>query len=144
VWWVFGGGLQLLGSFLLLSIHLSLWLIQKNRAINVTALLDICFNIVPSYAALLYNVVGDSADMKLPFHCVTIVQIAGQTLANALGQYLAFLCSIDMLSCAIFYTLVMFKRFQRPANKVTTVMVAEAVTGHRNMAPATMTAVEPY
>lgn len=58
------------------------------------------------------------------------------------GQYLAFLCSVDMLSCAVFYTLVMFKRFQRPANKVTVVQVAEAIT--RNIGQATMTAVGPY
>src|SRR5687767_12707283 len=35
--------------------------IQKNRAIKVTAILDICFNIVPSYAALVHNLVGTYA-----------------------------------------------------------------------------------
>jgi len=63
-------------------------------------------------------------------------------MANLLGQYLTFLCAIDLLSCAVFYTLIMLNRFQRPANvkKIAAVKVQEGL-GDKNAGSTLMTAV---
>uniref|UniRef100_A0A915D9W8 G-protein coupled receptors family 1 profile domain-containing protein n=1 Tax=Ditylenchus dipsaci TaxID=166011 RepID=A0A915D9W8_9BILA len=64
----------------------------KNRAVKVTLVVEICFNILPTFFNFFSSI------------------ISSEPLNNYLGQYVEMFCMLDAACCSILYTLIFIKR----------------------------------
>lgn len=58
-----------------------------------------------------------------------MLQVVGVAIATIIGQYVPTIVSLDILICAVFYTFILFKRFNSPAKSTTTVVMTKRLCG---------------
>uniref|UniRef100_A0A915CVW9 Uncharacterized protein n=1 Tax=Ditylenchus dipsaci TaxID=166011 RepID=A0A915CVW9_9BILA len=74
----------------------------KNRAVKITLIVEICFNILPTFFNFILSI------------------IVSEPLNNYLGQYVEMFCMMDAACCSVLYTLIFVKKHGRIYNNKNT------------------------